>query len=444
MSAVFNLLRGNQYITEILGACLLFILPHRKREFCLPLAVSYIAVMELGAFFVMNSAWAKSIWQPPANVVVSCIIFFLLFMPVSASFIALCCPVTWKELVYCVALSLCVQHFSSAFQQLLLVLVPIRGLWWGLFIEILTVPVIYVIFYRLNIRRICENGLYPLDNLRLTAATCLIIFVAVFTSIAVKGAYVYMPAQSSLYLFCQVYEMLSCFYLMWIQINQKQALDYQHELDMQSYVQHMGYEQLENSRQNRDLLTHLMHDLKHQVASMLVSQSDDQRDNLLKQIEQNLMVYDADYWMTNEALNTALTERTLYCRKHNIQVMCMADCDSMRFVKTADMYLILRNGLDNAIEAVCRMENTGRRVVDLKIYRWKQVLMIQIQNSYTGRLVFRNGLPRTTKADSQFHGYGLKLIRQVARKYGGEMTVNAEHQVFSLRVVLPLPDGNKA
>lgn len=209
-------------------------------------------------------------------------------------------------------------------------------------------------------------------------------------------------------------------------------------------MQHMGYEQLENSRQNRDLLTHLMHDLKHQIAGMLVPQSDAQRDDLLQQIEQNLMLYDGEYWMKNEALNTALVERSLYCREHHIQIMCVADCESLQFVKTGDLYLLLRNGLDNAIEGVCQLENPERRVVDLKVYRWERVLMIQIQNPYTGRLVFRNGLPRTTKADSRFHGYGLKLIRQIAKKYGGEMTVNADHQTFSLRVILPIPDGNDA
>lgn len=293
MNGIFDMIRGNQYITEILGACLLFILPHRKREFFWPRMISFCVLVELVSLLIMNSAWARAIWQSPANVVASCIIFILVFPLVSAVFIAFCCPATGKELVYCVALSLCIQHFSSAFQLLLLGLVPGTGLGYDLVIEFLTVPVVYCIFYRSSIRRICENGVYQLDNLRLTAATCLIFLVAAFTSIAVKGATG--QAYSPLFLFCQVYEMLCCFFLMWIQVNQKQALDYQHELDMQSYVQHMGYEQLENSRQNRDLLTHLMHDLKHQIAGMLVPQSDAQRSDLVQQIEQNLMLYDGEY-----------------------------------------------------------------------------------------------------------------------------------------------------
>lgn len=441
MTEVLEQLQGNQYITEILCASLLFILPHRKREHFLPRVVLFCAAAEICSFFAMNSTWAEKIWRSPEQVVISCIIFILIFPLVSALFIAFCCPATWKELIYCVALSLCIQHFSSAFQLLLAGLIPMQGLAASLLIELITIPLVYTVFYRTSIRRICENGVYQVDNLRLTAATCLIFLVAAFTSVAVKG--VQAPENSALFLFCQIYEMLCCSFLMWIQVNQKQALDYQHELDMQTYVQHMGYEQLESSRQNMEMLNHLMHDLKHQMASMLVSHDGLQRDDLVKQIEENLMLYDGEYWMKNEALNTALVEHSLFCRKNHIQIMCVADCECMQFVKTGDMYLLLHNGLDNAIEGVCRLEETERRVIDVKVYRWQKVLMIQIQNPYRGRIVFRNGLPRTTKTDQRFHGYGLKLIRRIAKKYSGEMTVSAENQVFTLRVILPIPDSQK-
>ena len=442
MNEVFELIRGNQYITEMLGACLLFVLPHRKREYFPVRVVLFCTVAELCSFFAMNTGWAKGIWQVPSNVIVSCAIFILVFALISAAFIGFCCPATWKELVYCVALSLCIPHFSAAFQPLLVGLVPGEGLLYHTIIEFITVPLVYVLFYQTSIRRSCENGVYQLDNLRLTAATCLIFLVAAFTSVAVKGTLA--SPDSPLFLFCQIYEMLCCFFLMWIQVNQKQALDFQHELDMQNYVQHMRYEQLENSRQNMEMLNHLMHDLKHQVAKMLIPQSEAQRNGLIEQIEHNLMVYDGEYWMKNEALNTALVERRLYCRKRQIQTMCVADCDGLQFVETGDLYLLLRNALDNAIEAVEQLEKAERRVIDVKVYRRDQVLMIQIQNPYSGRLVFRNGLPRTTKSDPRFHGYGLKLIRQIAKKYGGEITVNGENRMFSLRVILPIPDGENA
>lgn len=438
MSAVFEMLKGNQYITEMLAACILFVIPHRKRRYFPVRIVLFCAAAEISSFFLMNSPGAKAIWQTPSNVVISCCIFIFAFAVISVVFIGFCCPVTTKELVYCAALSLCIQHFSSAFQLLLFGLIPGEGLWYGLAVELVTIPLVYVLFYQFSIRRICENGSYRLDNLRLTAATCLIFLVAAFTSVAVKA--VYERTGGPLFLFCQIYEMLCCFFLMWIQVNQKQALEFQHELDMQNYLQHLRYEQLESSRQNTALLTHLMHELKHQVAGMVTQEDDPERDQLLEQIAENLQIYDASYYTKNEILNTVLMERSLYCRQQHIRIMCVADCEELQFLKTGDLYLLLRNGLDNAIEGVCTLEKTEHRLIDVKVYRKNQFLMIQIQNPFQGRLLFQNGLPRTTKKDPRFHGFGLKSIRQIAEKYGGDMAINGQGGWFSLRIILPIPE----
>ena len=55
--------------------------------------------------------------------------------------------------------------------------------------------------------------------------------------------------------------------------------------------------------------------------------------------------------------------------------------------------------------------------------------------------VFEDGLPASTKDDPRFHGYGLKSIRYVARKYGGTATVGVRDSWFELKVLLPAVAG---
>lgn len=43
----------------------------------------------------------------------------------------------------------------------------------------------------------------------------------------------------------------------------------------------------------------------------------------------------------------------------------------------------------------------------------------------------------TTKEDRNFHGYGLKSIRYVAKKYGGTVTARMEKQWFVLQLLFP-------
>ena len=45
----------------------------------------------------------------------------------------------------------------------------------------------------------------------------------------------------------------------------------------------------------------------------------------------------------------------------------------------------------------------------------------------------------TTKADTKYHGYGLKSMKMVAEKYGGTMSINAEDEMFTLSIVIPVP-----
>ena len=67
------------------------------------------------------------------------------------------------------------------------------------------------------------------------------------------------------------------------------------------------------------------------------------------------------------------------------------------------------------------------------------ILCIRFENYCEGSLNFSEGLPVTTKEDRNFHGYGLKSIRYVAKKYGGTVTARMEKQWFVLQLLFPRP-----
>ncbi len=63
--------------------------------------------------------------------------------------------------------------------------------------------------------------------------------------------------------------------------------------------------------------------------------------------------------------------------------------------------------------------------------------VVNTHNCYEGKLSFDKMLPKTTKADTNMHGYGMKSIKHVVEKYGGEMSVKAENGVFNLNLIFP-------
>ena len=81
------------------------------------------------------------------------------------------------------------------------------------------------------------------------------------------------------------------------------------------------------------------------------------------------------------------------------------------------------------------VEPAVRRVLP---YRGK-FLHIQIENRCETAPVFRGGLPVTTKADGENHGFGMISMKRIVEKYGGAMTVEWEDDIFRVSMTIPIP-----
>lgn len=99
---------------------------------------------------------------------------------------------------------------------------------------------------------------------------------------------------------------------------------------------------------------------------------------------------------------------------------------------------LVGNAPDNAFTAVAAISEPQKRVISLKMITQNNILVIQIQNYYETAHRFEQGLPVITKHDRREHGYGMKSIRHIAKKYGGTITVDAKNQIFTLQILIPL------
>ena len=124
--------------------------------------------------------------------------------------------------------------------------------------------------------------------------------------------------------------------------------------------------------------------------------------------------------------------------KEGIRLACSLGHLELDFLSLPDLYTLLGNAIDNAVEGVRNLPDPEKRVVQLSIQTSGGFVSIQTNNYYAGELTLENGLPRTTKRDPAGHGYGLKSIRYLARKYGGSMSVSARDGVFVLQIMLPV------
>ena len=179
------------------------------------------------------------------------------------------------------------------------------------------------------------------------------------------------------------------------------------------------------------------HDLKHQIRALRKADKAE-LDRYLGEIEDSVEIYEAIVKTGNDVFDTMLTEKSLYCKKHNIQVTCVADGSQLGFIDTIDLYSILGNAMDNAIEAVEKIEEKEKRQIDVMIYRQHNFLVMNIINPIPEQLIYEEGIPLTNKKDKLSHGFGLRSIRQILRKYEGFLNISEEDGCFSLKMLIPI------
>lgn len=213
-----------------------------------------------------------------------------------------------------------------------------------------------------------------------------------------------------------------------------------HELEVMNFLWKKEKEQYDLTRENINLINHKCHDLKHQIRA-LRKVKEEEFDDYLNEMEDAVRIYESIIKTGNDVFDTVLTEKSLYCKDRQIQVSCVADGSQMNFIDTIDLYAILGNAMDNAIEAVEKFQEPEKRQIDVMIYRQQNFLVMNFINPIAHELEYEQegGLPITTKEDKRYHGYGLRSMRHFVKKYDGYLDVSEEDGFFSLKIMMPLP-----
>lgn len=430
MNIQFQLVLNNaRFMMELLAACVVFLLPLAKRRHFLLRLIPGLLVCLLPAF----------LYLPPTGL--SLIVTkYLPLLALAAVLVFFCCDVSFYDAVYCVLCAYASQHFAYA----LLIVCSYstdfyKNIWYSNWLSpvyLLCYGGTYLLFYFLFARVLPEGGRYQAGAKQSMLSVALVLpFAMVFSLVSKLWFY---QEGGRVFLICQFYAMLCCFFVLWVQVGSRRRDRLQEELAVQRQLFLKQKKQYELSRENIALINRKCHDLKHQVAALRTVRDETEREASLREIERSVMIYDSIVKTGNEVLDTVLTEKSLLCEQEHITMTCVADGSKLGFMDAVDLYTIFGNALDNAIESALTIPDPERRVITVTVYTRSSLLLIQLENYYEGPLTFADGLPVTTKEHNGYHGYGMKSIRFTAEKYGGVVTVNTADNLFILRISIPM------
>lgn len=431
------------FTLELVVAEFLFSFRLKKRSYYpLRLAASAAALMGIAAIPIpIDMFWQTSL------------VFFMLF---GLSFLALwfCCDEPVFNVFFCAMASYTVQHFAYEFAGVSMSLLewgasPLRGMYSNEIMDLskfdeMTVLIVtlYLMCYLLSYwllfisfgKKIKKGSdmhikspvLFGLIAAGLLADVLISSIVTYYMSDHALGSAV-----------ANVTNMLCCVLLMGCQFNQLSTNEIRGELDFVKRLWQQEKEQFEVSRDNIDIINIKCHDMRHRIREF--AQSKSFSDEEIREIERSISIYDSAVKTGNEALDVILTEKSLRCNGNDIAFTCVADGKLLSFMTESDIYSLFGNIMDNAIEATLKIEEHEGRTIGLKIRRSGGFVSVNAKNTYVGEIELdAQGLPITTKADKNSHGFGIKSISFLAEKYGGNMSLVAESGVFNLNILFPV------
>lgn len=211
------------------------------------------------------------------------------------------------------------------------------------------------------------------------------------------------------------------------------------EVNALQNVVDLQYANYQRSQESIDMVNRTYHDLKHQIAALRADLGAGQKLDCLDQIEQDIRAYESQNQTGNKVLDAILTAKASYCLDHGVTLTTLADGGALDFMGVVEVSALFGNALDNAIEGVSKLPDPEQRLIRLSVTQQRGFLCVKVENRCLDSLVVQGELPRTTKADKNLHGYGLKSIRATAERYGGSVTVQAEGGWFTLGVMIPIP-----
>lgn len=207
-------------------------------------------------------------------------------------------------------------------------------------------------------------------------------------------------------------------------------------LQMQNQYQ---LNQLELMNQMVEQSRELRHDfLKHiSMISYMNEQREEKRlaaylEEIQGNIENRQRYADTGNFVLDGLLNYKIQEAMANGIRMEMDVVVPEDLE----LSVYDMNVILTNLLDNSIEAVRQSKDEEDKKIEVHISYSKKRLVIRVENPFDGVVRQEDGHFVTTKEEREAHGYGMKNVEQMVKKYDGLFEVKTAENAFIVEVCL--------
>jgi hypothetical protein len=446
-----NIFEELRFILELVAAELLFVwgLDERRKKFWLRFGLGLAGLIACSFGYFLLIYWQISAGYPTDSGFVYIYPFWYAGLPfLSILFLALCFRLSPVEALYKGLLGWCLQHIEYAIVNEALAIgvfpslrdnAPAHAALY-VALSLATCVLVYALVFRIFRKVMRKDQPVIFDN---KPGIFIFYFALLAVTIFLSFSFQYLfnngdPTQTSGHSYLAVVEdVLVCCLILLAQYSAYRAGILNQEKRLTERLLYEKDRQYKADRENIDIINRKCHDMKLQIAAF-EKMSEEERGQSIEDLQKAIMIYDSGVKCFNPALNTLLSDKGLYCQEHGIRLSLIIDDSKLDFLSSSEIYSLIGNALDNAIEAVGK-NPADKKVISLTISAKNGFVMMQTNNYFQGNLEIKDGLPVSTKGDEFFHGFGYKSMLYIAQKHGGTLQVKTDGGIFILEILLPIP-----
>lgn len=179
-------------------------------------------------------------------------------------------------------------------------------------------------------------------------------------------------------------------------------------------LQQTYYDQLRTQQED---IRALWHDIAKYIRASQIETASEAMTQAKEMLNAVISVVDVN----NPVVSAILNEYYHAAKELGIVLQLDVHIPPKLFVTAADLYILIGNTVDNAIEACSEMPE-GQRIIYLSLKLHNDMLFFDVQNPYleTHKKQYRGN----------HHGYGLKNVSRCVDKYQGTLSTNNENGIF--------------
>lgn len=215
--------------------------------------------------------------------------------------------------------------------------------------------------------------------------------------------------------------------------NQNHLAKSEYELELLKGNVNEQMKHYNDLKSSHEEIRQLRHNMRSICIGTIAELKDGKTENALEQLQNSVNIIGKSSKVIDTghpSIDSIIENKLNRCDELNINANLTYQYKELITINEIEIAVIVGNILDNAIEACQRVTDTNKDIWG-SITVDHQNIIINIKNT----AMDSNNL-KTSKTDKKSHGYGLKSISHIAKKYNGYAKFSFTDSIFTSYIIL--------